>query len=62
MEHFGLAEPGHSIHHVAGLAATATGFIGPFTGWLVGAVGSGLFGVLLGAVIVALLHLRPGAH
>lgn len=60
METYGLAEPGHSIHHVAAVAAAATGGIGPFTGWLVGAIGSGVFGLLLGAVIVAALHLRPG--
>lgn len=60
METYGLAEPGHSIHHFAAVAAAATGGIGPFTGWLVGAIGSGIFGLLLGAVIVAVLHLRPG--
>jgi predicted DNA repair protein MutK len=60
METYGLAEPGHSIHHFAELAAAATGGIGPFTGWLVGAIGSGVFGLLLGAAIVAVLHLRPG--
>ena len=60
METYGLAEPGHSIHHFAAVAAAATGGIGPFTGWLVGAIGSGVFGLLLGAVIVAVLHLRPG--
>jgi predicted DNA repair protein MutK len=61
MEHFGLAEPGHSIHHIAESAAAVAGGMGPFAGWLIGAIGSGIFGLLLGAVIVALLHLRPGA-
>jgi predicted DNA repair protein MutK len=60
METYGLAEPGHSIHHLAEVAAAATGGIGAFVGWLVGAIGSGVFGLLLGAVIVAALHLRPG--
>ena len=60
METYGLAEPGRSIHHLAEVSAAATGGIGPFTGWLAGAIGSGLVGLLLGAAIVAVLHLRPG--
>ena len=62
IEHFGVAEPGHSIHALAERAAAAAGGIGPFVGWLVGAIGSGIFGLVLGLVIVAVLHLRPGKH
>jgi hypothetical protein len=62
METYGLAEPGHSIAQIAASAVTVAGTIGPFAGWLVGAIGSGIFGLVLGGVIVAVLHLRPGQH
>ncbi len=56
LEEFGLAEPAHSIHHVAELAGHAGG---PVLAWLVNAIGSGLVGLVVGAVIVAALHLVP---
>lgn len=58
MEEFGLMEPAHSIHHFAETAGTAFG--GTTVEWLVGAAGAGLFGIIIGGVIVAALHLRPG--
>ena len=58
MEGYGLAEPGHSIHHFASVAGAASGSAGPVVEWLIGAAGAGLFGVLVGGVIVAALHLR----
>jgi predicted DNA repair protein MutK len=60
LEEFGVAEPGHSIHHLAEVAGAATGNLGPAVAWFVGAAGAGLFGVLVGGLIVALLHLKPG--
>ncbi len=63
LEGYGVKEPGHSIHHVAELAGAATGGLAPVVTWLVGAIGSGLVGLVLGGVIVAALQLRPGkAH
>jgi predicted DNA repair protein MutK len=52
----GVAEPDHSIQHLAEQAGAAGG---GFAQWLVGALGAGLFGLLLGGVIVAALHLVP---
>jgi predicted DNA repair protein MutK len=60
LEEFGVAEPGHTIHHFADVAGAATGNLGPAVAWFVGAAGAGLFGVLVGGLIVALLHLKPG--
>ena len=60
MEGYGLAEPGSSIHHFGQTASAASGGAGPAIEWLIGALGSGLFGVVVGGVIVAALHLRPG--
>lgn len=53
LEHYGL---GGLSHGLAALAAAQ----GPVLGWAVGATGAGLFGVGLGALIVAALHLRAG--
>ncbi|OYU15239.1 MAG: ABC transporter [Alphaproteobacteria bacterium PA4] len=55
----GVAEPDHSIQHLAEQAGAAAG---GFAQWLVGALGAGLFGLLLGGVIVAALHLVPRKH
>ncbi len=62
LEGYGIAEPGHSIHAVAAAAAAAVPAGAGAVSWLVGAAGSGLVGLVLGAVVVALLHLRPGRH
>jgi predicted DNA repair protein MutK len=59
MEEFGIAEPGHSIHHFAEAAGAGMGAMGPTVTWLLSALGSGLFGIALGGIIVAALHLRP---
>jgi predicted DNA repair protein MutK len=56
LEEFGMMEPAHSIH---ALADSVTASAGGLLGWLVGAAGAGAFGLLLGGVIVAALHLRP---
>ena len=58
MEQYGLNEPAHTFHVWSEATAAAAG---GFAGWFVGAVGSGVFGLLLGGAIVALLHLKPGA-
>ena len=60
MEGYGLAEPGHGIHHFASVAGAASGGAGPAVEWFIGAAGAGLFGVLVGGAIVAAMHLRPG--
>lgn len=60
LEHFGVAEPGHTIHHVAATAGAGLGGLGSVVEWLLTALGSGLFGLAVGAVIVAALHLKPG--
>jgi uncharacterized protein len=54
LEGLGWGAPAHLIHD----AATAIGG-GGFVEWLVGATGSGLFGLALGAVIVAAMSLLP---
>lgn len=51
----------HAIHHVAEAAAHLVPSIGGVVEWLVGAIGSGLFGLAIGLLIVPLAHrLLPG--
>ena len=58
LEEYGVAEPGYSLHHFAASLADAPG--GAVIEWLVNAVGAGVFGLVVGGAIVAVLHLRPG--
>ncbi|MEJ7933607.1 DUF808 domain-containing protein [Sphingobium sp. AN558] len=52
------AIPG-TIHHFAEGAAQALPAAGPVVEWLVGAIGSGIIGLVIGAVIVAAVHVLP---
>jgi predicted DNA repair protein MutK len=58
LEEFGIAEPGHSLHHFA--ASLNTGPGGGVIEWLVNAAGAGVFGLIVGGIIVVALHVRPG--
>ena len=56
LEVLGLHEPAGTIHHWAEAAAHASGALGGFTGWLVTAAASGVFGLVIGGVIALALH------
>ncbi|MDR7155324.1 putative DNA repair protein MutK [Sphingobium xenophagum] len=58
--HFDLI-PG-TIHHVAQSAAQALPAIGPVVDWVVNAIGAGIVGLIIGAIIVAVLHLFKKKH
>lgn len=55
------AIPG-AIHHLAVAAAGALPAVGPVVDWAVNALGAGFVGLIVGAAIVAVLHLVPGRH
>ncbi|MFC4425329.1 DUF808 domain-containing protein [Deinococcus navajonensis] len=57
---FGVAGPAHALHELALGAGHAVPAIEGLVEWLVETVGSFLAGLLVGAPIVALLHLRSG--
>lgn len=59
MEEYHLTGLPAFVHHAAVAVGEAAPFAPGFVEWAVGAVGSGLFGLLLGGAIVALLHLIP---
>ncbi len=54
LDELGLSAPYTWVHH-----AEATGALGGFLGWLTNTAGSALLGLLVGALVVAALHLRP---
>jgi predicted DNA repair protein MutK len=60
LEEFGVAGPGHVIHDTAAAAGHAIPAAHAAVEWLVTAAGSGLVGLVVGAVIVGLLHLVKG--
>ena len=55
------------VHHLEEAAASALPAIGGFFGWFVNTLGSAIFGLVAGAIIVAVMHVIPrrkraGAH
>lgn len=59
MEEFGLTTLPHLIHGTAHHAGEALPVGGAVAEWLVGAIGSAIVGIAIGAVIVGVLHLIP---
>lgn len=55
LEEFGLHEPGHTIHVLAEKAEQALPSLGGFVPWLVSATGSGIFGLVLGFLLIPLV-------
>ncbi|WP_243371277.1 DUF808 domain-containing protein [Microvirga solisilvae] len=56
LEVYGFAWLGHTIHDVAVAAGHAVPALGGFIEWLVSAAGSGIFGLLFGAILIPLVH------
>lgn len=56
IEQYGLTTIPHFIHHTAALAGHAVPFASGVVEWSVGALGSGIVGLAIGAVIVAVVH------
>ena len=61
LEKFHIGNLAHTLHHDAEVAGHAVPFASGFVTWLVETLGSAMIGVLVGAVIVVAMHLRPGA-
>jgi len=56
LEGYGLAGLGHAIHDLAAAAAHAVATLGGAVEWLVSAVASGLFGLLVGAALIPVVQ------
>jgi predicted DNA repair protein MutK len=59
LDELGVTGPYHLVHLLEEPASHVAG-IGAVLGWLVNTVCSGLFGLLVGAVVVAIMHVIPG--
>ena len=62
LETFGAGVIAHAIHDVGAAAAHAVPALGGAIGWTIGAIGSGLVGLAIGAVIVAIHHKLARRH
>ncbi len=59
----GWAAPYAVVHHLEEAAAHAVGAAGGVVGWLVNTLGSAVFGLLAGAIVVGIVHVLPfGKH
>jgi uncharacterized protein len=56
IEEFGFTTLPHFVHHLAEEAGHAVPAVGGLIEWLVGAIGSGIFGAILGGLIVVVHH------
>jgi predicted DNA repair protein MutK len=54
-ESFGWHTLPDVVHHLALLAATPLGSVGPVVEWLVGAIAAGLFGLVLGGLVATII-------
>ncbi|MDN5916942.1 MAG: DUF808 domain-containing protein [Pseudonocardia sp.] len=59
VDELGFHPPYALVHHLDVLVADATGALGGFLGWLTNTVGSAIVGLVVGALIVAVMHLVP---
>ncbi|WP_230531602.1 DUF808 domain-containing protein [Microvirga roseola] len=57
LEEYGLGGLAHAVHDAAEIAAHAVPALGGTLEWLVSAAAAGVFGLVLGAVIILLAHL-----
>jgi uncharacterized protein len=62
LEEYGLGGPAHAIHAAGEAVGHALGALGPPAAWLVAAAASGVFGAVLGALIVPVVaRVAPAA-
>ena len=54
-----LALPYEWVHHAEEAVHGATGALGGILGWVTNTIGSAILGLIVGAIVVAVLHVRP---
>ena len=62
MDDLGLHAPYDALHEVEEAVGDALGGVGGVAAWLVDTMSSALLGVLVGAIVVAVLHRRGAGH
>jgi len=60
LDKLGFGGPAHVLHDLAVAAGHGVPFAAGFVEWFVDTLGSGLIGLLLGGIIVAVMHVLPG--
>lgn len=58
-EQFGLSAPAHIIHHAGDVVGQAVPVLQGAVSWIVSAALSGVFGLIVGAIVVAVIHALP---
>ena len=56
---FGLGVVPHTVEHIAHVAGEAVPGVSGVVEWLIGAIGSAVVGMVVGAIVVAVMHLIP---
>jgi hypothetical protein len=59
VDELGFHPPYEFVHSLEVLVHDATGPLGGFLGWLTNTIGSAILGLIVGAVVVAVMHLLP---
>jgi predicted DNA repair protein MutK len=62
LDDLGLHAPYSWVHHVEESVHEATGALGGVLGWLTNTVGSAILGLIVGAVVVAVMHVIHGVR
>lgn len=62
LEELGVPQPAHVAHNIQHAFAGATGPLGPIAGWLGYALASALVGLVLGAIVAAVVHMIAKAR
>jgi predicted DNA repair protein MutK len=60
LDELGASWPYDTVHHVEEDVHDALGAVGGVGGWLTNTVGSAILGLAVGAIVVAVMHLRGG--
>ncbi len=58
-DELGWHAPYGLVHHLEEATVHATGAAGGVLGWLVNTIGSAVFGLIVGAIVVAIMHVMP---
>ena len=56
LEEYGVTTPGHVLHDAAAAAGRVVPALGGAIGWLVGALGSAVVGLLVGAALIPVVE------
>ncbi len=62
MDELGLHAPYDLVHHIETAVHDATGGLGATLGWITNTFFSAVLGLIVGAIVVAVMHVLPVGH